>query len=352
MGRTQRRHMRRGVVVGEVDDRIGLRQNRSQIIPGIQPGNDLQFRMIFGTRQQCLTHPPLGTIDDDARHGSDITAKPYGEQESRWLNHTVHPEGVGAAYGGQGCPSVVQCGRLMSNPGAPLKPIPTSLRWAGRVLGWATILSWVAIQIPIEVETAAPAGWLLAFFTWVIALETHRWLPTQNTVAAAGLISAVGFLLAISQGNRSRADLALNVLIGFSHILSSRGLIRYLLRPWRGQAGYGAGVLLGTTLISAVSISLTQTTVGRPPSLLACMIQIAGTGLALLSASVWLLVKKPIPEAPNPWPAGFWFALTLTQIFALMVTGRWGVAAVAVSVTLVALVGICVRHRARKHPHQ
>lgn len=240
----------------------------------------------------------------------------------------------------------------MSNPGAPLKPIPTCLRWAGRALGWATILSWVAIQIPIEAGTSAPAVWLLAIFTWAIAMETHRWLPTQNTVAAAGLISVVGFLLAISQGNRSRADLALNVLIGFSHILSSRGLIRYLLRPWRGQSGYGVSVLLGTTWISAVSISLTQTTVGLPPSLLAYMIQIAGTGLALLSASVWLLVKKPIPEAPNPWPAGFWFALTLTQIFALMVTGRWGVAAVAVSVTLVAMVGIFVRHRVRHHPFQ
>lgn len=88
MGRTQGSDMGGGIVVGEVDDRIGLRQDRSQIVPGIQPGNDLQFRMIFGTRQQCLTHPPLGTIDDDARHGFDITAKPSGEQESRWFNHT------------------------------------------------------------------------------------------------------------------------------------------------------------------------------------------------------------------------------------------------------------------------
>lgn len=50
----------------------------------------------------------------------------------------------------------------------------------------------------------------------------------------------------------------LNVLIWFSHILSSRGLIRYLLRPWRGQTGYGVWVLMGTTGISAVSIGLTQ----------------------------------------------------------------------------------------------
>jgi len=283
---------------------------------------------------------------------STLPPSPPANKKADGSNTRTPPERVGEASGGQGCPSGVQYGRLMSNPGAPLKPIPTSLRWVGRGLGWATALSWAAIQIPIEAGRAAPAGWLLACFTGAIAMETHRWLPTQNTVAAAGLISVVGSLLAISQGSRSRAALMLNVLIWFSHILSSRGLIRYLLRPWRGQTGYGVWVLVGTTGISAVSIGLTQISAGLNPSLLGCTIQIAGTGLALLSASVWLLVKKPIPEAPNPWPAGFWFALTLTQIFALMVTRRWGGAAVAVAVTLVALVGIFVQHCTRKHSHQ
>ena len=83
VGRTQGSHLSSGVMVREVDHRIGLWKDRRQIIADIQPGNDLQLRMILGTRQQCLTHPPLGTRDDDARHEWNPTAMSPGEQESR-----------------------------------------------------------------------------------------------------------------------------------------------------------------------------------------------------------------------------------------------------------------------------
>jgi hypothetical protein len=173
-----------------------------------------------------------------------------------------------------------------------------------------------------------------------IALETHRWLPTQNTVAAAGLISLVGSLMTALLGSRSPAALKLNLLIWFSHLLASRGLTRYLLRPWRSRSGYGVGVLVGTTLLSGVSVGLSQAIVGLPISMPGLGLQWVGTGLALLAASVWLLVKKPIPEAPNPFPASLWLILTLTQLVAGAATGHRVEAALAGTLGLAAILGI------------
>jgi hypothetical protein len=91
VGRTQGSHLSGGIMVREVDHHIGLRKDRRQIIADIQPGNDLQLRMILGTRQQCLTHPPFGTRDDDARHEWNPTAMSPGEQESRCSPFSLKP---------------------------------------------------------------------------------------------------------------------------------------------------------------------------------------------------------------------------------------------------------------------
>ena len=173
-----------------------------------------------------------------------------------------------------------------------------------------------------------------------IALETHRWLPTQNTVAAAALISLLGSLMTALLGSRSPAALKLNLLIWFSHLLASRGLTRYLLRPWRSRSGYGVGVLVGTTLLSGVSIGLSQAIIGLPISITGLGLQWVGTGVALLAASVWLLVKKPVPELPNPFPAGLWLILTLTQLIAGVATGHPVEAALAGTLMLAAFLGI------------
>jgi hypothetical protein len=180
----------------------------------------------------------------------------------------------------------------------------------------------------------------LGGFTLAIALETHRWLPTQNTVAAAALISLMGSLMTALLGSRSPAALKLNLLIWFSHLLASRGLTRYLLRPWRSRSGYGVGVLVGTTSLSGVSIGLSQAMVGLPISMPGLGLLWLGTGLALVSASVWLLVKKPVPEAPNPFPAGLWLILTLTQLIAGVATGNPVEAALAGMLILAAFLGI------------
>lgn len=135
-----------------------------------------------------------------------------------------------------------------------MKPIPHFVRWAGRILGWTGVIGLAAIGASTEEVTTWGASGFLGGFTLAIALETHRWLPTQNTVAAAGLISLVGTIMTALLGSRSPAALKLNLLIWFSHLLASRGLTRYLLRPWRSRSGYGVSVLIGTTVLSGVSI--------------------------------------------------------------------------------------------------
>ena len=240
----------------------------------------------------------------------------------------------------------------MAIPGAPLKPIPHFVRWVGRILGWTGSIGLVAIGVSTEDMTARGAGWFLGGFTLAIALETHRWLPTQNTVAAAGLISLVGGIMATILGFGSPAALKLNLLIWFSHLLASRGLTRYLLRPWRSRSGYGVSVLIGTTVLSGVSIGLSQALVGLPISLPGLGLQWVGAGIALLAASVWLLVKKPIPEVPNLFPAGLWLILTLTQLIAGMATQHYVEAAWAGTLALAAILGIYrIRPTARRPSH-
>lgn len=234
----------------------------------------------------------------------------------------------------------------MATPGAPLKPIPPFVRWAGRILGWTVVIGFVAIGASTGDGLSRGAGWFLGGFTVAIALETHRWLPTQNTVAAAGLISLVGSLMAAFLGARSPAALQLNLLIWFSHLLASRGLTRFLLRPWRSRSGYGVAVLVGTTLLSGISVGLSQSIVGLPISIPGLGLQWVGTGVALLAASVWLLVKKPVPELPNPFPAGLWLTLTLTQLIAGAATGHRVEAALAGMLGFAATLGMyrCVRN--------
>ena len=240
----------------------------------------------------------------------------------------------------------------MATPGAPLRPIPPFVRWAGRILGWTVVISLVVIGASTGDGPPRGAAWFLGGFTLAIALETHRWLPTQNTVAAAGLISLVGSLMAALLGSRSPAALKLNLLIWFSHLLACRGLTRYLLRPWRGRSGYGVGVLIGTTLLSGVSVGLSQAIVGLPIPMPGLGLQWVGTGMALLAASVWLLVKKPIPDMPNPFPAGLWLILTLTQLIAGAATGHRVAAALAGTLGLAAIVGIHQVVRIARRPIQ
>jgi hypothetical protein len=244
------------------------------------------------------------------------------------------------ASDGQKLRSGVLCPNCMATPGAPLKPIPPSVRWAGRIVGWTVVIGSVAIGASTGDGLPRGASWFLGGFTVAIALETHRWLPTQNTVAAAALISLLGSLMTALLGSRSPAALKLNLLIWFSHLLASRGLTRYLLRPWRSRSGYGVGVLVGTTLLSGVSIGLSQAIIGLPISITGLGLQWVGTGVALLAASVWLLVKKPVPELPNPFPAGLWLILTLTQLIAGVATGHPVEAALAGTLMLAAFLGI------------
>lgn len=233
----------------------------------------------------------------------------------------------------------------MSSPGAPLNPIPDALRWTGRWLGWTAVLSLAAVRAGGGDRSALEAAAMLGVFTLALVLDTHRWLPTQNTVAAYGQVSMVGCLILLARGRASEPVLSFNLLIWFSHLLAARGLIRYLLRPCRGASGYGAGVLVGTTLLAGVSVGLSQTCLGQGPSVGEWLFQTASLVLAVLAASVWLLVKKPVPEIPNPRPAVLWVMLTTGQCCVLALQGRIGGAGFAGMAATAALIGIFVVRR-------
>lgn len=233
----------------------------------------------------------------------------------------------------------------MSASGTPLRPIPPLLRWTGRGLGWFLAVGLVVLRAVGGDPSVLLAACLLAAFTWCVALETHRWLPTQNTVAAAVQVSVIGSLVLVVRGRISESMATLNLLIWFSHILAARGLIRYLLRPWRGASGYGIAVLAGTTLVSGGSVALSQTCVNQGPSMGEWLIQTAGLGLAVLAASVWLLVKKPVVEIPNPRPAVLGAVLIAVQATTLVCLGRRGIGALVGIAAAAVMLGILTVHR-------
>ena len=131
-------------------------------------------------------------------------------------------------------------------------------------------------------------------------------------------------------------------LAWFSHVLAARGLVRLILFPGRGRPGYGFGVLIGTTLVANLSLGLSRTAWGQAPTLGGLALQSAAIGVAVLAASAWLLVKKPVPETPNPRPAGLWMALTCAQVWILFQDGHLSVATLAAVAAVAAFVGVGV----------
>ena len=228
----------------------------------------------------------------------------------------------------------------MPPPGAPLKPIPPAARWTVRTLGWVLVAGFAASRIQDSGPISMTAALCLAGFAVAIGLETHRWLPTQNTVAAAGMIALVAVLETLVRGSTATRALPLECLAWSSHVLAARGLVRFVLFHRRGRPGHGTGVLIATTLVASLSLGLTRTAWGRAPTFAGLGLQTAALAVAVLGASAWLLVKKPVPETPNPRPAGLWLALTCTQAWVLSRDGPSTAATLAVLATATALPGI------------
>jgi len=222
----------------------------------------------------------------------------------------------------------------MRPTGSPLPPIPPALRWSGRAVGWVAVGIGLALVAEGPGTTSRPLVWGLAGLTVALALETHRWLPSQNTVAAALLTTLSAGAVATVLGLGSAPGLCLSALTGFAHLMASRGLVRRLCWSRRGHPGYGITVLVGTTAVASFSQSMTLVLAGVELGPARLVVLASGVAAAVLSASVWLLVKKPVPETRNPWPAGMWLALTGGQAAGLAWAGHPVAAALAVSAAI------------------
>ena len=53
-----------GRVMAEIDDRIRAGHGRGEIVPDIDRGEDMQFRIAGGAGDERLAHPSVGSIDD------------------------------------------------------------------------------------------------------------------------------------------------------------------------------------------------------------------------------------------------------------------------------------------------
>ena len=238
----------------------------------------------------------------------------------------------------------------MPPPGAPLKPIPPAARWTARTLGWVLVAGFAASRIQDSGPISMTAALWSAGFAVAIALETHHWLPAQNTVAAAGMISLMAGAESLVRGTEASRALPVECLVWFSHVLAARGLVRLVLFPWRGRPGYGLGVLIGTTLVASVSLGLTRTAWGQAPTLGVWTLQTTTLGVAVLAASAWLLVKKPVPETPNARPAALCMALTCAQAWILHRHGHPYAGTLAVLLGIAGVVGVGASCITRRRP--
>ena len=95
---------------------------------------------------------------------------------------------------------------------------------------------------------------------------------------------------------------------------------------------------------------LTRTAWGQAPTLGGWTLQTTTLGVAVLAASAWLLVKKPVPETPNARPAALCMALTCAQAWILHRHGHPYAGTLAVLLGIAGVVGVGASCITRRRP--
>ncbi len=222
-------------------------------------------------------------------------------------------------------------------------------------LGWYCVLNvmlWCHLDWPVQWQCLEVVLPVLSTFTLLIGLG--RRLPAQNVIMAAVLIfiGAAGVLVLSAQtgipfGYFHYSDRLGQLLFGViplivpafwvTCIVSSRGIARLIMRPWRKTYYYGIWVILLTVGIACVYLAAFEPFAsglrgywfwrmpakwwGVPPSFA------VGAPAALVAiivlATPWLINKQPVKMPTDYHPMIVWFLLMLYYGAALALRGAF-----------------------------
>lgn len=238
-----------------------------------------------------------------------------------------------------------------------LNPSAQLLRFSLWLASALAAVCWLLLVVALAASWRIPGhpGWPEAVLVLASAAATllalGRHLPGQNVFLAAGIIGLVGGLMhtlgaatAIPFGPFTYADNAGPRILGvlawpipalwIIAILSSRGVARLILRPWRKLRNYGfwlIGLTTGLTVVFDAALEPFATRVQSFWLWLPTRIPVAWHGTPLVNSLGWLLtallilafvtpvlvnkLPRPKPLPPDYHPLGIWLgALTLFAV--------------------------------------
>lgn len=232
---------------------------------------------------------------------------------------------------------------------------------------WAAFsgfLVWYAVSVAVvlfEVELPAPWRWMDGLFyalgALTLVIGAARRLPWQSALVAAALIAGIGggvaalgahsgvpfgpILYGESLGGLLFGTLPWPVpLLWIMVILSSRGVARLIMRPWRKMSTYGFWVIgLTCALVVVLELSLEPFAVQvkqhwlwqtRPGPMTwqsapwANFVGWAVTSLGILAFTTpWLILKQPTRQPTDYQSPAIWVLLNLYYIAGNVWNGLW-----------------------------
>jgi hypothetical protein len=203
---------------------------------------------------------------------------------------------------------------------------------------WALFLGGAfAISLGFWIPQLAPPGWAhaaLAVLALALVLAAlGQILPPQNLVAISLIMLATARIF-VGPGSLSGADWQPNsarerlfpwlyAAAASAAMLGARGTARLLLRSLRASDKYGF-YLLGLAVILCASFGLgfqpftaglSDFRPGAPPpeaaSWHSLLGWIVGSGLAMLLATPFLIIKRPVPTKDSVQPFAVWIIMNL-----------------------------------------
>ena len=252
------------------------------------------------------------------------------------------------------------------------QPWPRAARWHGPV--FAVFLVWLtAAALLLITRVQLPAGWnWVEGVVYVLAAASAlcslaRRLPVQNVIACglvvgslAAVLVSMGAKTGLGFGEVSYSDALGPKVLGLmawpvpwlwiAWVLSSRGVARLVLRPWRRQRYYGYGLLGVTALLVVLQDLMLEpfAVAGRgywswhSPGLWGDWYGVPWTAFvgALLMAALigafaspWFIMKRPVSQLLDYHPLIMWLGLALLFTVGSLAAQLWWAAGVGLVVS-------------------
>jgi putative membrane protein len=238
------------------------------------------------------------------------------------------------------------------------------------VFGAAWLMLVFGFQLPIGWQWTE--GLVFVFAAATSLMELARRLPTQNVVSVGLVLAGLGAMGAMVgakthlpfghfEFTEAFGPKLLGLLvwpvpfIWIVVVLNCRGVAKHILRPWRRDRRYGMWLIGLSALLALLldfalepfavqvkrwwtwkAVVLPVEWYGAPWSNFVAWLALTGAYVAF--ATPWLVLKRPLPHAPDFHPLIMWLALHVLFATGSALRGLW--APVALSAIVSVVVGV------------